>query len=304
MNESAAAAAPPSLISVLDAGHFALTAEVTPPPSASAEDLLSRAAPLVGAAHAVNVTDGAGARSHMAALAAAVLLLRAGVDPVMQMTLRDRNRLALQGDLLGAAALGVRNILCLTGDRITAGDQPEAKEVFDLDSAGLIEMASIMGSEGKLPSGRALTAAPSLFIGAADSPFDPPADWRPTGLERKIAAGARFFQTQYCFDTGLMRRYMARLSDLGIAQRAHFLIGIGPLRSARSARWMNDNLFGVNIPEAVIQRLEGAADAEEEGILVCLELIAAMRETAGVAGAHLMGPRSEAAAAEVIRRAG
>lgn len=300
MNEPGAAAG--SLESVLRSGRFAFTAEATPPPSADPDDMARRVAPLVGVADAVNVTDAASARAHMGALAAAVLAARAGLDPVMQMTLRDRNRLALQGDLLGAAALGVRNVLCLTGDRMAAGDQPGAREVFDLDSAGLMAMARDMGETQRLPGGRALAAMPRLFIGAADSPLDPPADWRPAALERKIASGARFVQTQFCFDAGVVRRYAGRLADLGIAERAWLLIGVGPLRSARSARWMNGNLFGVHVPEPVVRRLEGARDAEEEGVRVCVELIEEMRGMPGVAGAHVMGPRSEATAAEAIRR--
>lgn len=297
-------APPEPLEAVLEAGHFAVTAEVTPPLSADPDDLLRRVAPLAGLADAVNVTDGAAARTHMAALAAAALLVRAGIEPVMQMTLRDRNRLALQGDLLGAAALGVRNVLCLTGDRAAAGDQPDAKEVFDLDSAGFMAMARRMAEAGELPSGRALASPPRLFIGAADSPVDPPPGWRPAGLEKKLEAGTRFVQTQYCFDAALLRRYAGRLVDLGIAERARLLIGVGPLRSVKSALWMNEHLFGVDIPDAVLKRLEGAADEEEEGIRICVELIEAMRETPGIAGAHIMGPRSEAAAAEAIRRLG
>lgn len=298
------ASAPAPLQAVLEAGHFAVTAEVTPPVSADPADLLERARPLAGVADAVNVTDGAAARAHMAALAAAALMTREGIDPVMQMTLRDRNRLALQADLMGAAALGVRNVLCLTGDPAAAGDQPEAKEVFDLDSAGLIAMVRAMAEPGTLPSGRAVAAPPRLFVGAADSPCDPPADWRPAGLLKKLDAGARFVQTQYCFDVALMRRWVARLVDLGIAERAHLLIGIGPLRSAKSARWMDANLYGVSVPAALVARLEGAADELEEGIRICVELIEAIRETPGAAGAHLMGPRSEAASAEAIRRSG
>lgn len=301
MDTASAAAAP--LESALAGGRFVLTAEITPPVSADPKDLLARAAPLAGAADAVNVTDGAAARAHMSALAAAAILARAGFDPVLQMTLRDRNRIALQGDLLGAAALGVRNVLCLTGDRAAAGDQPDAREVFDLDTVGLLGMARGMAETGALPSGRAVAAPPRLFLGAADMPLDPPRGWRPGGLLRKLDAGARFIQTQYCFDPGIIRRYAGRLADLGVAGRAHILIGVGPLRSARSARWMNENLFGVEVPEAVVARLEGAKDPEEEGIRLCVELIAALRETPGVAGAHVMGPRSEAAAAEAIRRA-
>ena len=301
MNEGTAAE---SLETVLEAGHFAVTAEVTPPLSANPDDLLERAAPLLGVADAVNVTDGAAARAHMAALAAAALMVGAGHDPVMQMTLRDRNRLALQGDLLGAAALGVRNVLCLTGDPVSVGDQPEAREVFDLDSAGLLAMTRDMGEAGKLPSGRSVAAMPRLFVGAADSPCEPAPGWRPAGLLRKLDAGARFVQTQYCFDPALMRRYVAALGDFGIPDRAHILVGVGPLRSARSARWMDENLFGVRVPASIIARLDDAGDEAEEGIRVCIELIEAMRGIPGIAGAHVMGPRSEAAAAEAIRRSG
>lgn len=289
---------------LLRAGVFVVTSETTPPLSATADDLRVRVAPLAGIADAVNVTDGAGARPHMASLAAAALMVGDGIEPVLQFTMRDRNRLALQADLLGAAALGIANILCLHGDDIAGGDQPDAKPVWDLDSRGLITTARAMRDEAVLPSGRAISGPPALFIGAADTPRDPDPDWSAEGLRAKVAAGAQFFQTQYCFDPAIVARYMARLGDEGIIDQAAFIVGIGPIRSGKSARWMNANLWGVDIPDPIIARIEGADDEAEEGIRICAELIAALQDIPGVAGAHIMGPRSEAASAEAIKRSG
>jgi len=293
-----------ALEKLLRAGHFVVTSETTPPLSADPATLLANVAPLRGVADAVNVTDGAGARSHMSSLAAAALLAREGIEPVLQLTLRDRNRLALQNDLLGAAALGVANVMCLHGDDVAGGDQPDAKMVHDLDSAGLIALACSMRDEGRLPSGREIALPPALVVGAADTPSEPGPDWSPVALERKLAAGASFFQTQFCFDADMLRRYMARLADEGITERAWFLIGIGALRSAKSARWMTDNLFGVHIPETTIARLDDASDPREEGLAICVELLEALPDIPGVSGAHVMGPGAEAAAAEAIRDAG
>lgn len=292
------------LESLLTEGRFVLTAETTPPLSAAPEDVRARVAPLAGVIDAVNVTDGAGAKTHMSSLAAAALMAHDGMEPVLQFTMRDRNRLALQADLLGAAALGIGNILCLSGDSVDVGDQPDAKPVHDIDSRGLLRTARAMRDEARLPSGREIATSPRLFLGAADSPTEPGPDWSAAPLHAKVDAGAQFFQTQYCFEPDMVRRYMARLGDEGILDQAAFIIGIGPLRSAKSARWMNDNLWGVSIPDTVIARLDGAGDQAEEGILVCAELIDALREVPGVAGVHIMGPRSEAAAAEAIKRSG
>ncbi|MDP6952089.1 MAG: methylenetetrahydrofolate reductase, partial [Alphaproteobacteria bacterium] len=196
---------------LLRAGHFVVTSETTPPLSADPAALLAKVAPLKGVADAVNVTDGAGARSHLSSLATASLMAREGIEPVLQFTLRDRNRLALQNDLLGAAALGIPNVMCLHGDDVAGGDQPEAKMVHDLDSAGLIALACAMRDEGRLPSGREITTPPALLVGAADAPSDPGPDWSPAALDRKIDAGASFFPTQFCVDPAMLRRYMTRL---------------------------------------------------------------------------------------------
>ena len=292
------------LAAILDAGHFAVTAETSPPDAADQAAVLARAGCLKGLADAVNVTDGSGARAHMSALAAAAILARHGIEPVLQLTARDRNRLAIQGDLIGAAALGVPNILCLHGDDIDAGDQPEATPVHDLDSKAIMATARALRDRGCLPSGRRIEPPPRLFIGAADTPHDPGPDFDPAGLEAKIAAGADFFQTQFAFDMAVLGRYMARLVALGITERAHFLIGLCPFASARSARWMNDRLFGVSVPEALIRRLAGARDEAAEGRAICLELIQSVREIPGVSGVHLMGPRREEAIAMVIAASG
>jgi len=289
------------LARALGAGDFVITAEITPPLSADPGALLDLAEPLTGRVQAINVTDAAGARATLSSLAAAAILHRAGHEPVLQVTCRDRNRIALAGDLLGAAAQGVRNLLVLHGDDPGRGDQPDAKPVYDLDSRGVIELARRMRDEGTLPSGREIAAPPRFFIGAADTPVDPPAEWRPTGLLGKAEAGADFVQTQFCFDAGVARRYMARLADLGVTERLAILLGVGPLASARSARWMNENLFGVNVPDAVIARLDGATDPAAEGRRLCVELIEELREIPGVSGVHIMAPlQKPSVIAEVV----
>ncbi len=292
------------LEAVVRAGGFALTAETSPPDSGAPDPLLARAGCLKGLADAVNVTDGAGARAHMSALAAAAILARAGIEPVLQFTVRDRNRMALQGDLLGAAALGIPNILCLHGDDARNGDQPDARPVHDIDSRELMRTARRMRDEGTFPSGRAIEPRPRLFIGAADAPVDPRPGWEPKGLIAKIEAGADFVQTQYCFDLALLRRYLAALSDHGVLGRVFIFVGIGPLASAKSARWMNENLFGVHMPPAILERLARAADQRAEGRRICVELLQELAEIPGVAGAHLMAPKQERAIAEAIAESG
>ena len=303
-NNAAAALSDGNLEAVLRAGQFALTAETAPPDSADADAVLARTGCLKGLADAVNVLDGPGAQTHLSPLAAAAIMARAGIEPVLQFTMRDRNRLALEADILGAAALGIPNILCLTGDFPEAGDQPEAKPVFDLNTVQFMEIVNNMRERAAFPGGRAIETPPRLLIGGADSPRKLEADFSPTGLMAKIDAGADFFQTQFCFEMDVLRDYMKRLDDLGILERTHFIIGIGPIASARSARWMNKNLFGVYIPEPIVRRLEQAGDAQAEGRKICVELIQQLKEMEGVSGAHLMAPNGEQAAAEVIRECG
>ena len=296
--------APSKLARVLQAGQFAITAETSPPDSSSPQSVLDRVACLKGLADAVNVTDGASARVHMSALAAAAIMAREGIEPVLQQTTRDRNRLALQGDVLGAAALGIHNFLCLTGDKMAAGDQPDAAEVFEIDSGELMRQMRDMRDAGSYPSGREINPAPSLFLGAAEMPAEPGDNWPAARLQAKIDNGTQFFQTQYCFELEKVRRYCRALVDGGFTEQAHFLIGIGPLASAKSARWMNDNLFGVQVPDEIIKRLEAADDQKAEGRAICAELLQGFSEIEGCAGAHLMAPHGEASCAQVIQESG
>ena len=291
---------PDTLERRLQAGRFVMTAELAPPVSCDAADLRAKAAALKGLPDAVNVTDGAGARAHMSALAAAAILLDMGIEPILQITCRDKNRLALQSEMMGAAALGVRNLLLLTGDDPKAGDQPDTKPVFDIDSKTLIETARRLRDEGTLPTGRKVGGKAAFFIGAADMPIDPPAGWQPNALLGKIKGGAQFAQTQFCMDAGVVRRYVGALEQAGITKQLAVLIGVNPLRSAKSAQWMKSHLFGTIIPDAFIARMEQAADPEREGVRICAELIKELATIPGVAGVHIMAPGNDAAIPEVI----
>ena len=287
----------------LAAHRFVLTAEVTPPVSFDRADLTAKALPLKGLADAVNITDGAGARPHLGAVTAAAMLVAEGIEPILQFTCRDRNRIALQSDLMAAAAAGVRNLLVLRGDDPSAGDQPDAKPVFDLDPRQLLETARAMRDTGELPSGRKVGGRVEFFLGGADSPIDPPPDWEPKSLAGKQAAGAQFVQTQFCMDAGIVRRYMDRLAEHGLADKLHVLIGIAPLRSAGSARWIKDKLFGAIIPDAFIARLEQASDQAAEGRRICVEVIEQMADIPHVAGCHIMAPNHAEAVPPVIMEA-
>jgi len=292
-----------SLEERLRAGVFVMTAELAPPVSCDAADLRRKAEGLRGLADAVNVTDGAGARAHMAALAAANILVGMGIEPILQITCRDKNRIALQSEMMGAAALGIRNLLLLTGDDPKAGDQPDTKPVFDIDSKTLIETARRLRDQGELPTGRKVGGHAAFFIGAADMPVDPPAGFKPNSLLGKVKSGAQFAQTQFCMDAGVVRRYVGVLEEAGITKELGILIGVNPLRSAKSAQWMKSHLFGTIIPDAMIERMEKAADPEAEGIRLCVELIAELKTIKGVAGVHIMAPGNDAAIPKVIAAA-
>ena len=280
-----------------------ITAEVTPPASADRDELFAKALPLKGLADAVNVTDGAGARPHLGAVTAAALLVEQGIEPVLQLTCRDRNRIALQSDLISAAASGVRNLLMIRGDDPSVGDQPDAKPVFDLDARRLLETARRLRDRGELPSGRKVTGRADFFLGAADNPIDPPPGWQPTGLQAKLAAGAQFVQTQFCMDAGVVRRYWARLAAHGITDKLSLIIGVVPPRSAKSARWIKEKLFGAVIPDAIVERMERASDSVAEGRRICLDLVRELANISHVAGVHIMAPGNDAAVPEIIRAA-
>ncbi len=285
---------------LLRAGQFVVTTELSPPDSADPQDVLLRAKVFDGYVDAINATDGSGANCHMSSVGVCALLAQRGYAMVMQISCRDRNRIAIQGDVLGAAAMGVNNILCLTGDGVQAGDHPEAKPVFDLDCMSALSAIRTMRDESRFISGRELSEPPRVFLGAAANPFVPPLDFRPQRLQKKQHAGAQFIQTQYCFDVPLFKTYMAKLRDLGVLEEIYILAGVGPLASARSAQWIRSNVPGIHIPDAIIDRLKGADKQKQEGKKICVELIQELREIEGVSGVHVMAYRQEDAVAEII----
>jgi methylenetetrahydrofolate reductase (NADH) len=262
----------------LRSGKFAVTAELNPPDSAS------------------------GAHVHMSSVGMCALLTRAGYETVMQVSCRDRNRIAIQGDLLGASAMGVRNVLCLTGDGVQAGDQPEAKPVFDLDSMTLLRTACILRDKSMFLSGRKIEIPPKLFLGAAENPFAPPYDFRPYRLQKKWEAGADFIQTQYCFDIPRLQSFMAKVRELGVHEKLFILVGVGPVRSAKSAEWMRANVPGVWIPDEIIDRLRKGGKGE--GKRLCVDIIRQIREIKGVSGVHIMAYKQEELVPEIIAEAG
>ncbi len=289
---------------VLRRREFAVTAELNPPDSANADDVYQRARVFESWVDAINPTDGSGANCHMSSVAMSALLTRVGYSPVLQISCRDHNRIAIQGAVLGAAALEVGNILCLTGDGVQCGDHPEAKPVFDLDSISLVGAVKRMRDEGRFLSGRKITTPPRVFIGAAENPFAPPYDFRPLRLAKKIAAGAQFVQTQFCFDMARLKSFMAGVRDLGLAEKCFILVGVGPLASARTARSMRAHVPGAHIPDDLVERLERAADPRAEGKKICIDTIQQLREERGVAGVHVMAYRQEHYVAEIIEASG
>lgn len=289
---------------ILRRGEFAVTAELNPPDSANPHDVYERAAIFDGWVDGINAVDASGANCHMSSVGICALLTRMGYAPIMQIACRDKNRIAIQGDVLGASAMGVQNILCLTGDGVQAGDQPGAKPVFDLDSMSLLETVRTMRDEAKFLSGRKLTTPPQVFLGAAINPFAPPYDFRPYRLAKKIAAGAQFVQSQYCYDVPMLKDYMQKVRDLGLDEKCFILVGVGPLASAKTAKWIRSNVPGVHIPDAVIARLEGAQDQKKEGKQLCIDIINEVKEIKGVSGIHVMAYRQEEYVAEIVHESG
>jgi len=295
---------PGRLEKVLRSGTFAVTAELSAPDSANPEDVYQRARIFDGYVDGINATDGSGANCHMASIAVCALLTRAGYAPIMQISCRDRNRIAMQGEILGAAAMGVTNILCLTGDGVQVGDHPQAKPVFDLDCMSLLAIARTMRDESHFFSGRKITEPPRIFLGAAANPFVADVDFRVNRLAKKITAGAQFIQTQYCFDVELFKAFMQCVGDKGLDEKVFIMVGVGPLASARAATWIRNNVPGVHIPDKVIKRLSGAENQKQEGINLCIDLVQEIKEIAGVSGVHIMAYRQEEAVAEIIGRSG
>jgi methylenetetrahydrofolate reductase (NADPH) len=289
---------------VLRAGVFAVTTELAPPDSADPRDVFQRARVLDGYVDAINATDGSGANCHMSSLAVCALLTRAGYAPVMQISCRDKNRIAIQGDILGGAAMGVCNMLCLTGDGVQAGDHPQAKPVFDLDALSLLEIGRMLRDQHQFQSGRKISSSPRVLFGAGENPMVPPLEFRALRLAKKVAAGAQFIQTQYVYDLERLRAFMRGVEELGLLDRVFLLIGVGPIRSAKAAEWMRTHVPGVHIPDAIVKRLAGAQDQAREGRNICVELIQEIRTMRGVHGVHVMAYRQEEAVAEIITRSG
>ncbi len=294
------------LEAVLQAGQFAVAAELSPPKGVDLAAIARDAQTLRNYADAVNVTDNQAASVRMASIPVAAILLRHGIEPVAQMTCRDRNRLAIQADLLGAAALGIRNLLCLSGDHGIWGDHPEAKSVYDVDSMHLIRMARNLCEHGTLDNGRSVTLPPQLFIGAAANPFAPPFDYRPLRLGKKVAAGARFVQTQLIYNVKRFETYMARVRDLGLDRQVYILAGVGPVKSAGQANFMATKVAGMEVPDEIVQRMSKTPKAAqpEEGIRICVEIIEQVRRIPGVAGVHIMAVHWAEAVPEIVTRAG
>jgi methylenetetrahydrofolate reductase (NADPH) len=291
---------------VLNKGHFAVTAECGPPKGADPEAIRRKGRILKGAVDSVNVTDNQTGVVRLCSLAACTILREEGLDPVLQMVTRDRNRIALQSDILGASALGIRNILCLSGDHQSFGNQPDAKGVFDIDSVQLVAAVRQMRDTAKILGGDELSLAPDLFIGAVENPFAEPFAFRAVRLAKKIAAGAEFIQTQCIYNLERFKEFMTQVRDRGLEKRAFILGGVTPFKSARMAEYMAKNVAGIDIPEELIKRLKGVAPAEQkkEGLKICVETIQVLREMPGVHGIHIMAIEWEDAVPEIVSAAG
>ncbi|MGQ9586665.1 MAG: methylenetetrahydrofolate reductase [Anaerolineae bacterium] len=307
-----------NLEKLLRAGHFVVTAEIGPPQSADPEVIRRKARLLKGVVDATNITDNQTAIVRMSSIASGVLAMQEGVEPIVQMTCRDRNRLAMQSDLLGAYALGARNLLCLTGDHQSFGNHPTAKNVHDLDSIQFIYMVRDMRDEGRFQCGDEIKGVrPAFFIGAAINPFADPFDFRPYRLAKKIAAGADFVQTQIILDIPRFREFMKRVVDMGLHEKVYILAGIGPLKSAGAARYMRDKVPGMRVRDEYVERMEAAVAGipkedkkarkeawEREGIRIAIEQIQELREIPGVAGVHIMAIEWEEAVRPIVEGAG
>jgi methylenetetrahydrofolate reductase (NADPH) len=290
---------------ILTSGQFAVTGELGPPRGADVNAIKEKAKHLKGMVDAVNVTDNQTAMVRMASWAASVLAIQEGLEPNYQMVCRDRNRIAMQSDILGAYALGIRNILCLSGDHPAFGDHPKSKRVYDIDSVQLIATVRQMRDTGKFLSGQDITGKPELFIGAAANPFAQPFEFRALRLAKKIEAGADFVQTQCIYNMERFREFVKQANDLGLTQKVYLLAGVTPMKSLGMAKYMQKNVPGMDVPDAIIKRLEGVDKKKQadEGIKICCEQIEEFRQTKGIAGIHLMPIEWEHRVPEIVERA-
>lgn len=288
---------------VFESGSFAVTAEIGPPMSADASHVEKSADALRGVVHAANVTDNQTSIVRMSSISASVLAIRRGLEPIMQMTCRDRNRIAIQSDLLGAYALGARNLLCLSGDHQSLGNQPESKNVYDIDSIQLLKAVADMKKAGIFMNGKTAKNMPKFFLGATANPFADPAELQLIRLRKKIEAGAQFIQTQSVYDIERFEEWMADVRKLGLHERAYIQAGVLVNKSVRSIE-MTQRVAGMRIPDTLIERMRASEDAQQEGIAITLELIAKIRRIEGVRGIHIMAVGWESIVPEVVRKAG
>ncbi len=295
-----------NLEKILAAGHFAFTGELGPPRGANIEHVKEKAQHLIGHVDAVNVTDNQTAMVRMSSWAAALLVREMGLEPNYQMVCRDRNRLAMQADILGASALGIRNVICLSGDHQQFGDHPNAKGVFDIDSTQLIDTVRRMRDEGTFISGEEIDGLPKMFIGGAANPFADPFEWRIHRLAKKVEAGVDFVQTQCVYNMDKMREWVKQAVDMGLTEKVYILPGITPMKSVGMAKYMKSKVPGIEVPDDVIKRLQGAEKGKvaEEGIKMALEQIEEFKEMKGVSGIHLMAIEWEHRVPEIAERAG
>ncbi|MDY7079686.1 MAG: methylenetetrahydrofolate reductase [Chloroflexota bacterium] len=293
-----------NLEKVFAEGHFAVTGELGPPKGTSADFVRRHAEIIKNYVDAANITDNQTAVVRMSSVAACAIIKQMGLDPVMQMTCRDRNRIAIQSDILGAVALDIGNLLCLSGDHQKFGNHPESKNVHDIDSMQLIQMVKRMRDEDQFLSGDKVSGGVRLFIGAAANPFADPFEFRPLRLEKKVRAGADFIQTQGVFDVERFSRYMELVCERGLHEQTHILAGIIPMKSAGMARYMRDYVAGLTVPNELVERMENAEDAKEEGVRIAVELIEQVREIEGVHGVHIMAVAWESIVPVIVERAG
>lgn len=295
-----------NLEKVLRGGHFAVTCECGPPRGADVETLERKIGLIKGCVDAANVTDNQTAVVRMSSIGASAILVQNGMEPVMQMVTRDRNRIAAQSDVFGAYALGIRNMLCLTGDHQRFGDHPFAKNVFDMDSIQLLDMVRTIRDEGKMNSGKEVEGGIRMFLGAAANPFADPYEFRVIRMAKKIAAGADFIQTQCIYDMKRFREFMRMAVDMGLDKRCFILAGLTPLKSVGMAKYMNRNVSGITIPDEIIARINGVPKGTQaaEGIRLLIEQIQEVREIAGIAGVHIMAIEWEEKVGEIVKAAG
>ncbi len=300
-----------NLEQVLQSGEFALTGELGPPKSADRNNILEKANYLKGYVDAANITDNQTAIARLSSIASGVICLEQGLEPVVQITTRDRNRLAIQSDVLGAAALGIKNILCLSGDHQSFGNHPAAKNVFDIDSVQLINMLYKMREQQQFECGDMIrngkkgpVVEPKIFIGAAANPFAEPLDFRVMRLEKKINAGADFIQTQVIYNMERFSRWMEEVRERGLHKKVYILAGVTPLKSAKMAKYMKDNVSGISFTEDIVKRMEEAEDQKAEGRQIALEQIAELKKMEGVHGVHLMAIGGEKSVPGIAEEAG